>query len=74
MSDAEFEALARSAQRRNLPISEVVRDSVRRAVREEPAVSPDQRIAAVLRFASFTGPTGDIDQVLTEIERGRGLR
>ena len=36
-------------------------------------VAPEQRIAAVLRFARFAGPTGDIDQLLGEIERGRAL-
>ncbi|MDE2695904.1 MAG: hypothetical protein OXH97_05235 [Chloroflexota bacterium] len=34
-------------------------------------MTPEQRIAAVLRFARFSGPTGDIDQLLDEIERGR---
>jgi hypothetical protein len=27
----------------------------------------EERIAAVLRFARFSGPTGDIDQILAEI-------
>lgn len=43
------------------------------AAHEEEHLTPEQRIAAVLRFARFAGPTGDIDQILAEIERGRSL-
>ena len=46
-------------------------DDEHHSVAEEQQVAPEQRIAAVLRFARFTGPTGDIDQLLSEIERGR---
>jgi hypothetical protein len=69
----EYEALVRAARRRGQPVSQVVRESVRKAVAEQPAVDPDRRIAAVLRFARFAGPTGDVDQLLAEIEHGRAL-
>ena len=36
-------------------------------------LSVEERLRAVLRFARFEGPTGDIDRMLAEIERGRGL-
>ena len=41
--------------------------------RPEERAALEQRVAAVLRFARFSGPTGDIDQLLAEIERGRSL-
>ena len=69
----EYEALARAARRRGQPVSQVVRESVRNGIAEQPAVDPDRRIAAVLRFARFAGPTGDVDQLLAEIEHGRAL-
>jgi hypothetical protein len=72
MPDAEYRALASVARRRGTPISRVVRDSVQRTLAEE-AEDPERRIAAVLRFARYRGPTGDIDQLLAEIERGRAL-
>jgi len=46
-------------------------DDEHHSVAEEQQVAPEERIAAVLRFARFIGPTGDIDQLLSEIERGR---
>lgn len=74
MPDDEYRAVARAARRRGQPIAAVVRDSLRRTLAdEEAAEDPERRIAAVLRFARFSGPTGDIEQILAEIERGRGL-
>lgn len=46
-------------------------DAAAGRARPEEREAVERRIAAVLRFARFAGPTGDIDQLLTEIERGR---
>lgn len=74
MPDDEYEALERSARRRRKPVAQVVRDALRRAMAdEEGAEDPEQKLAAVLRFARYSGPTGDIEQLLGEIESGRGL-
>ncbi|MBK6849617.1 MAG: ribbon-helix-helix protein, CopG family [Proteobacteria bacterium] len=70
--DDEYRAVARLARRRGRPVAQIVRESLRRTVAEEDDQDPDRRIAAVLRFARFAGPSGDIDQILAEIERGRG--
>jgi hypothetical protein len=69
--DDEYRAVISAARRRGQPVSRLVRDSLRRSLAEEPDTDPDRRIAAVLRFARFTGPTGDIDVLLREIEEGR---
>lgn len=71
MPDDEHRAVADLAWRQGKPLSRVVRDSLRRTVAEQLQPPPEERIAAVLRYARFAGPTGDIDQVLSEIERGR---
>ena len=46
-------------------------DAAAAHARPEEREAVKRRIAAVLRFARFSGPTGDIDQLLAEIERGR---
>jgi len=71
MSESEFEAVQRAARRRGKRVSELVRESLRRTTAEEVDEDPERRIAAVLRFARYSGPTGEIDDVLAEIERGR---
>ncbi|CAN5638494.1 hypothetical protein BH23CHL7_BH23CHL7_00630 [soil metagenome] len=73
MPDDEYRALARTARSRGKPVSEVVRDSLRKTLADEEQPDPEARIAAVLRFARFSGPSADIDQILADIERGRGL-
>lgn len=73
LPDEEYRALADAARRQGKPIARLVRESLRHTLSDEAEMDPGRRIAAVLRFARFTGPTGDIDEILTEIERGRGL-
>ena len=73
MPDDEYRAIAEVARRRRTSVSRIVRDSLRRTVAEEQQETPERRIAAVLRFARFAGPTGDIEDLLGEIERGRSL-
>jgi hypothetical protein len=72
MPDDEYRAAAGVARRRGTPLSRLVRGSLKRTVAEETE-DPERRIATVLRFARFSGPTGDIEQLLEEIERGRSL-
>jgi hypothetical protein len=72
LSDEEYRAVARLARRQARPVSEVVRESLRRTMDEQGERPAEDRIASVLRFARFSGPTGDIDRILSDIERGRG--
>ncbi len=73
MPDDEYRAVVRTARRRGRPVAEIVRESLRRTLAEQDRPDPARRIAAVLRFARFEGPTGSIDELLSEIERGRAL-
>lgn len=73
MPEDEYRAVTDAAERQGKSVARLVRESLRRTLAEEQAVEPAERIARVLQFARFAGPTGDIDQLLEEIERGRGL-
>ena len=73
VNDEEYRALAAAARRREQPVAAFVRDALRRSLEDEAEPTPEERIAAILRFARFAGPTGDIEEVLAEIEEGRGL-
>jgi hypothetical protein len=74
LPDDEYEAVAEAARREGKPVARVVRDSLRRTLEEDAELEdPQRRIAAVLRFARFAGPTGDIEEILDDIERGRAL-
>ncbi len=73
MPDDEYRAVTEAAQRQGKPVARLVRESLRRTLAEESVMAPSERIARVLQFARFAGPTGDIDSLLEEIERGRAL-
>jgi hypothetical protein len=57
----------KAAQRRQLPVGAWVREAIERALTEPPA-SGD----ALEKLGQLGAPTGDIEQMLAEIEAGRG--
>jgi hypothetical protein len=74
LPDDEYEAVTEAARRQGKPVARLVRESLRRTLDEDAEPEdPQHRIAAILRFARFSGPTGDIEEILEDIERGRAL-
>jgi hypothetical protein len=59
--------IRKAAQRSRLSTGAWVRQAIERAL-AEPAAAPDP----LERLAGLGAPTGDIDQILAEIEAGRG--
>jgi hypothetical protein len=59
--------LAKAAQRRRLSKGEWVRRAIEQALAEGP-----REVDPLDRLSSFGAPTGDIDQMLAEIDAGRG--
>jgi len=56
----------KAAQRRRTSVGALVREALERALSDDRAPDPLDRLA------SLGAPTGDIDQMLAEIEAGRG--
>lgn len=67
ISEALERQVRKAAQRRRLSTGAWVRDAIERALRE-----PRDAADPLAKLASLGGPTGDIDQMLAEIEAGRG--
>ncbi len=59
--------LRKAAERARVSKGEFVRRAIERAL-ADPHAPPDP----VARLAGLSAPTGDIDQMLAEIEAGRG--
>jgi hypothetical protein len=72
--EAEYAELQAVAQEQGLTVSEWVRQVVRRARRDRPAGDQAGKLAAVRAAARHSFPTADIEDMLTEIERGYGAR
>ncbi len=72
LDDDELAEFQRLARRRRMTTAEWVRASLRAARDAEDAPDSGEKLAAIHRASRHAFPTGDIDQLLEEIERGYG--
>jgi hypothetical protein len=70
LAEDEYREIERLARAHRMTVSEWVRRSLRRAGRDEPSIDADRKLASVRAAARHEFPTGDIEQMLREIERG----
>lgn len=70
LDDREFRDLRQTARSHGLTVAEWVRRSLRAARRLEPSKSSREKIDAVRRAVRGGFPTGDIADMLEEIEQG----
>lgn len=66
----EMEELQRFAAREEMTVGEWVRRALREARMQQPNNSSDVKLRAIRQAAEYSFPTGDVDQMLEEIERG----
>ncbi len=70
LPDQEMLEIRRLAKGEQIPVGEWVRRTLREARKRKPATDPETKLRAVRRAAEFAFPTSDIEQMLSEIERG----
>lgn len=70
LDEGEMRDLRRAARRSNVTVAEWVRRALRNARRREPTRDAERKLAAVRAAATHAFPTGDVAQMLAEIERG----
>lgn len=70
LSDEEAAALRDTAAREGVTVSEWVRRSLRDADLRRSRGRTSQRLAAIAAAADYAFPSGDIEVMLKEIERG----
>jgi len=68
--DDELVELQRIARRRRMTTAEWVRRSLREARDADAGANTSQKLATIRNAAGYGFPTGDIDTILSEIERG----
>jgi hypothetical protein len=68
--DAEMDEIRRIASRHELTVGEWVRQVLRTARRQEPAVEASRKLKAIREAAQYCFPTADIRDMIAEIERG----
>jgi hypothetical protein len=70
IDDSEYREIRRIARSRHLSIAEWVRSVLALARREEPLVNTSKKLDAVRVAVHHSFPTGDIQQMLAEVESG----
>jgi hypothetical protein len=70
LQDPDYREIQRVARSRHMSIAEWVRQALDLARRREPVQDTGKKLAAVRAAVQHNGPTGDIEVILAEIERG----
>jgi hypothetical protein len=70
LEDSEVEEIREIAKRMHLTVDEWIQRVLLEARRSHPNPSVDAKLRAVRAAAEYEFPTGDIDQMLGEIEQG----
>ncbi len=70
LDDDELKEIRRLARARRTTVAEWVREALRAARAQQPVRRPEDKLRAIRAAAKHSFPTGDIDQVLADIERG----
>ncbi len=70
IDDEEMRQIKNLALRQHLTISEWVRQALREARRRKPVEKAEKKISVVRAASRHTFPTGEIEQMLAEIESG----
>jgi hypothetical protein len=70
IEDAELREIQRLARSQHMTVAEWVRQALRAARRREPLGDSRKKLEAVRAATRHAFPSGDIGQMLEEIERG----
>jgi hypothetical protein len=70
LPDQEMAAIRRLAKRERLTVGEWVRRVLQEARAGRPEIEPETKLRAVRQAVGYAFPAGEIDQMLSEIERG----
>ena len=70
LNDSEMEEIQSVADQEHMTVSEWVRHALRAARRNRSAKDAAKKIAVIRSAARNEFPTGDIQQILKEIEQG----
>lgn len=70
LQDRDYREVQRSARSSHMTVAAWVRQTLAKAWRQEPNGDVERKLAAIREAAKYEFPTGDIETMLAEIERG----
>jgi hypothetical protein len=72
LQDPEYREIKKMARSRRMSLAEWVRQALDLARRREPLGTAGKKLEVIRAAAQHDYPTGDIDSMLAEIEKGYG--
>jgi hypothetical protein len=72
LDEEELEQIQQIARSQKMTVAEWVRQALRTMRRAEPSGDVKKKLEVVRAAARYDYPTGDIDQMLADIEKGYG--
>lgn len=72
LDEAEVELIRRIAAAQHRTVSDWVREALRAARREYPTAEAGRKVQVVREAITHAYPTGNIDELLAEIDKGGG--
>ena len=70
LDEAEFREVRRAARARHMTVAEWVRQALRTARHREPVQDVKRKIEIIRAASRHSFPTGEIEEILGEIEQG----
>jgi hypothetical protein len=70
LADDEYKEIKELSYSTNKNIAEWVREGLHFFIKFQKPEPKEKRIAKILKYAKYTGPTGNIKSILKEIEKG----
>jgi hypothetical protein len=70
LQDPEYREIQRVARSRHMSVAEWVRQALAAVRRQEPVGDIGKKLEAIRAAAKFEFPTGNIEDMLSEIEQG----
>jgi len=74
VTDEEAEQLRRCAEREGMTLSEWARRALEHAQKNQPGPTRERKLEVLEKALQCGHPTSPIDEMLSDIERGRDLR
>lgn len=71
--DSEMDEIRQIAGGQKMTVGEWVRQTLRAARREQPSIEASRKLRAVRQAVKHNFPTGDIEEMIADIERGYEL-
>ena len=66
----EYKSFQQLACEAGLSLGQWVREALRKVAVGSPQKSPREKIASIRRFSQYRSPSGPIEKILVEIEKG----